>query len=232
MSQAIGNPRLAYMRLWHHADASGRVLGKFAARIANVLMGKHKPVWHPSMDYGDYVLVTNARKIVVTGNKADQVVYRHHTMYPGGLHERKYRDLMRERPDQILRLAVSGMLPKNKLRDKRLERLRIFEGDKVEGGLGGNLVTSWGSLEERRGLAFSPSVKSLVAEQSTKAISPAGGISYRKIAIAPAKDAAVVEVDAEGAASSSGGVGGTSEEPAGSSERRRKRRMRRREVDL
>ncbi|PVG03480.1 putative MRPL23-mitochondrial ribosomal protein, large subunit [Serendipita vermifera] len=156
MSQAIGNPRLAYMRLWHHADASGRILGKFATRIANVLMGKHKPVWHPSLDYGDYVVVTNVRKLLVTGKKEDQIVYRHHTMFPGGLHERKYRDLMDRKPDEILRLAVSGMLPKNKLRDRRLERLRIFEGDEIEGGLEGNLLSSWGSLKETRPPTFTP----------------------------------------------------------------------------
>ncbi|KIM26766.1 hypothetical protein M408DRAFT_38958, partial [Serendipita vermifera MAFF 305830] len=120
---------LAYIRLWHRADASGRILGKFAARIANVLMGKHKPTWHPSLDYGDYVVVTNARKIVVSGNKEDQIVYRHHTMFPGGLHERKYKNLMKEQPEEILRLAVAGMLPKNTLRDRRMERLKIFEAD-------------------------------------------------------------------------------------------------------
>ncbi|CCA75831.1 probable MRPL23-mitochondrial ribosomal protein, large subunit [Serendipita indica DSM 11827] len=156
MSQAIGNPRLAYTRLWHHTDASGRVLGKFAVRIANVLMGKHKPVWHPSLDNGDYVCVTNVRKLIVTGKKSEQKVYRHHTMYPGGLHERKYKDLMKDRPDQILRLAVSGMLPKNKLRERRLERLRIFEGDVVEGGLEGNIQTSWGGLLETREVTFTP----------------------------------------------------------------------------
>lgn len=158
MSQAIGNTRLAYIRLWHRADASGRILGKFAARIANVLMGKHKPTWHPSLDYGDYVVVTNARKIVVSGNKEDQIVYRHHTMFPGGLHERKYKNLMKEQPEEILRLAVAGMLPKNTLRDRRMERLKIFEADEVEGGLGGNLTSSWGSLVESRSL-LAPSAK-------------------------------------------------------------------------
>ncbi|KAG8828532.1 54S ribosomal protein L23, mitochondrial [Serendipita sp. 401] len=167
MSQGIGNPRLAYTRLWHHADASGRVLGKFAGRIARVLMGKHKPVWHPSMDNGDYVVVTNVRKLVVTGNKEDQIVYRHHTMFPGGLHERKYKDLMKRKPDEILRLAVSGMLPKNKLRDRRMERLRIFEGDAVEGGLEGNLVTSWGSLTETREIVFAPQPKKIVTKPAS-----------------------------------------------------------------
>ncbi|CAL1699996.1 unnamed protein product [Somion occarium] len=131
MSQAIGNTALAYARVWHHVDASDRVLGKLAERIALVLMGKHKPIFDPGVDCGDYVVVSNARKVKVTGKKAEQLVYRHHTMFPGGLKEISYRDMMARKPDEIIRKAVSGMLPKNKLRERRLERLRIFPDEDI-----------------------------------------------------------------------------------------------------
>ncbi|PSR78318.1 hypothetical protein PHLCEN_2v7440 [Hermanssonia centrifuga] len=142
MSQAIGNTALAYARVWHHVDASERVLGKLAERIAIVLMGKHKPIFDPSSDCGDYVVVSNARSIKVTGRKADQLVFRHHTMYPGGLKEIPYQRMMTRKPDEIIRQAVSGMLPKNKLRERRLERLRIFEGEDV-GPLKHNILKRW-----------------------------------------------------------------------------------------
>ncbi|KAF8589643.1 60S ribosomal protein L23 [Ramaria rubella] len=142
MSQAIGNTALAYVRTWHHVDASERILGKLADRIAIVLMGKHKPIYDPSSDCGDYVVVTNASKVKVTGRKEQQKVYRHHTMFPGGLKEIKYREMKLKKPDEIIRQAVSGMLPKNKLRDRRLERLRIFANDDM-GPLKKNVIKRW-----------------------------------------------------------------------------------------
>ncbi|KAI8989865.1 60S ribosomal protein L23 [Trametes punicea] len=142
MSQAIGNTALAYARVWHHVDASDRILGKLAERIAIVLMGKHKPIYDPSVDCGDYVVVTNARNVQVTGKKAQQLVYRHHTMYPGGLKEIQYKEMMRRKPDEIIRQAVSGMLPKNKLRERRLERLRIFADDDM-GVFKHNILKRW-----------------------------------------------------------------------------------------
>jgi len=142
MSQAVGNTFLAYARVWHHVDASNRTSGKLAERIAIVLMGKHKPIFDPGVDCGDYVVVTNASKVAVSGKKAEQKLYRHHTMYPGGLKERKYKDIMNKDPDEIIRKAVSGMLPKNRLRDRRLERLRIF-ADEDMGTLRHNLVKRW-----------------------------------------------------------------------------------------
>ncbi|KAI0751167.1 60S ribosomal protein L23 [Daedaleopsis nitida] len=150
MSQAIGNTALAYARVWHHVDASERVLGKLAERIAIVLMGKHKPIYDPGADCGDYVVVTNARNIKVTGKKAQQLVYRHHTMFPGGLKEIQYKDMMRRKPDEIIRQAVSGMLPKNKLRERRLERLRIFPDDDM-GVFKHNILKRWedGTLAPR-----------------------------------------------------------------------------------
>ena len=129
MSQRVGNTTLAFARVWHHVDARERVLGGLARSIAVTLMGKNKPVYDPSRDVGDYVVVTNAEHITVTGQKADKKLYRHHTMYPGGLKEIPFKTMMQTKPEQILRRAVSGMLPKNKLRDRRLERLKIYPND-------------------------------------------------------------------------------------------------------
>ncbi|CAA7259404.1 unnamed protein product [Cyclocybe aegerita] len=161
MSQAVGNTALAYARVWHHVDASDRVLGKLAERIALVLMGKHKPIYDPSVDCGDYVIVTNSRKVKVTGRKEEQLLYRKHTMYPGGLKETPYKTMKERHPDevrenhlskpilvfmfmadQIIRKAVSGMLPKNKLRERRLERLKVFPSYRM-GILGANIMRSF-----------------------------------------------------------------------------------------
>ncbi|KIY51745.1 50S ribosomal protein L13 [Fistulina hepatica ATCC 64428] len=142
MSQVVGNTALAYARVWHHVDATDRIVGKLAERIALVLMGKHKPIYDPSVDCGDYVVVTNCRSIKTTGNKDTQVMFRKHTMYPGGLKEIPYDRMMERKPDEILRHAVSGMLPKNKLRERRLARLKIFSGDRM-GIIGSNILRSW-----------------------------------------------------------------------------------------
>ncbi|KAF8703064.1 hypothetical protein AX14_014242 [Amanita brunnescens Koide BX004] len=142
MSQLVGNTALAYARVWHHVDATDRILGKLAERIALVLMGKHKPIYDPSVDCGDYVIVTNAKHIRVTGRKEEQLIYRKHSMYPGGLKETPYKAMMDKKADEIIRQAVSGMLPKNKLRDRRLERLKIFPSFQM-GKLGGNVLRSW-----------------------------------------------------------------------------------------
>ncbi|KAH8118845.1 60S ribosomal protein L23 [Phellopilus nigrolimitatus] len=142
MSQAVGNTVLAYAKAWHHVDASGRTLGKLAERVATVLMGKHKPMYDPGVDCGDYVVVTNAKNVHVSGKKAEQKVYYSHTMYPGGLKERPFKDLIQRKPDDIIREAVSGMLPKNKLRDRRLERLRIFAEDDM-GAFKHNILKRW-----------------------------------------------------------------------------------------
>ncbi|GAA5977050.1 hypothetical protein JCM11641_001286 [Rhodosporidiobolus odoratus] len=117
---------LAYARTWRGVDAEGKVLGRMATRIAIVLMGKHKPIYDQANDCGDYVVVTNAKKVAVTGRKADQKLYRHHTQFPGGLKEIPYKTMLERKPEEIIRRAVSGMLPKNRLRAKRLERLFIF----------------------------------------------------------------------------------------------------------
>ncbi|KAF9528041.1 50S ribosomal protein L13 [Crepidotus variabilis] len=142
MSQAVGNTALAYTRVWHQVDASERVLGKLAERIALVLMGKHKPIYDPSVDCGDYVVVTNSRKIKVTGRKEEQLLFRKHSMFPGGLKETPYATMKQRNPDEIIRHAVSGMLPKNKLRERRLERLKIFPSYKM-GRIGANIMRTF-----------------------------------------------------------------------------------------
>ncbi|CAJ0837555.1 11527_t:CDS:2 [Entrophospora sp. SA101] len=130
MSQAVGNTALAYARIWHLVDARQRILGRMASSIAVTLMGKHKPIYDPASDCGDYVVVINAKHVTVTGKKSDQKIYRHHTGYPGGLKEIPYKDLLRKTPEEIIRKAVSGMLPKNRLRDIRLSRLKVFPESK------------------------------------------------------------------------------------------------------
>ncbi|KAG0173237.1 54S ribosomal protein L23, mitochondrial [Apophysomyces sp. BC1034] len=125
MSQAIGNTALAYARAWHLVDAQQRVLGRLASNVATTLMGKHKPIYDPASDCGDYVVVINAKDIVVSGKKGQQKLYRHHTGFPGGLKEITFNDLKAKDPTEA---SVSGMLPKNRLREVRLERLLIFEG--------------------------------------------------------------------------------------------------------
>jgi large subunit ribosomal protein L13 len=142
MSQTVGNTALAYARVWHHVNASDRVLGKLAERIALVLMGKHKPVYDKSLDCGDYVVVTNARNIQVSGKKSEQLVYRKHSMYPGGLKETPYETMMENKPHEIIMHAVSGMLPKNKLRERRLARLKVFGGSNM-GIYRNNIMKRW-----------------------------------------------------------------------------------------
>lgn len=115
-------------RDWYVIDASDQVLGRLATQIATILRGKHKPTYTPSMDGGDFVVVVNAEKIRVTGRKAEQKVYYRHTGYPGGLRETPYKQMMEKHPERILRFAVKGMLPKNRIGRKMLTKLRIYAG--------------------------------------------------------------------------------------------------------
>lgn len=115
-------------RDWHEIDAKGQVLGRLATQVVRLLMGKHKPSYSAHMDSGDYVVVTNAAKVEVTGNKKDDKVYYTHSGYPGGLREIKYSKLIEETPEKVIKLAVSRMLPANRLRSKRIARLKIFAG--------------------------------------------------------------------------------------------------------
>ena len=115
-------------RKWYILDAAGKPLGKTATVAATLLKGKHKPEYTPHGDCGDYVIIVNAEKAVLTGKKLDQKFYRTHSGYVGGLKETKYRKLMAERPELAMRLAVRGMLPRNIITKDSLTRLKIFRG--------------------------------------------------------------------------------------------------------
>ena len=115
-------------RKWYILDAAGKPLGKTAAVAATLLRGKHKPEFTPNADCGDYVIVVNAEKAVLTGKKLDQKYYRTHSGWVGGLKEVKYRTLMQTRPELAMKLAIRGMLPKNTLSRDALTRLHIYQG--------------------------------------------------------------------------------------------------------
>ncbi len=114
---------------WRYVDAEGKVLGRLATRIATVLMGKHNPRYTPHVDCGDYVIVTNASKIVLTGRKAEQKMKRRYSGYPGGLKEESYASLLKRRPKVIMEDAVRRMLPKTKLGRVMFKKLKVFAGD-------------------------------------------------------------------------------------------------------
>lgn len=114
--------------VWWIVDAEGETLGRLASKIAPILRGKHKPSFAPNLDVGDFVVVINCDKIVVTGNKMDEKMYYRHSGYPGGLTETVLRDNLRRFPDRPLREAVKGMLPKNALGRKMLAKLKIYSG--------------------------------------------------------------------------------------------------------
>ena len=115
-------------RKWYLIDAEGKTLGRLSTEIATILRGKHKPTFTPHVDGGDFVVVVNADKVVLTGKKLDQKLYRYHTGHVGGLKEIPYRRMMVEKPEEVISHAVSGMLPKNKLRKRMMTRLRVFAG--------------------------------------------------------------------------------------------------------
>ena len=116
------------VREWHHYDAEGQILGKIAVEIAKKLMGKEKLTFTPHIDGGDYVVVTNASKLVVTGKKLTDKVYYNHSVYPGGIRARRLGEILEKKPEELLMLAVKRMLPKNKLGRQQLTRLRVFAG--------------------------------------------------------------------------------------------------------
>ncbi len=115
-------------RKWYVVDAEGKTLGRLATEIAMVLMGKKKAEYTPFLDTGDFVIVVNAEKIVLTGKKWDQKMYRYHTGYPGGLKEIKYSDLRQRKPEKMLEQAVKGMLPKNSLGRQMIKKLKVYAG--------------------------------------------------------------------------------------------------------
>lgn len=115
-------------RRWYLVDAEGKTLGRLATQIADTLRGKGKPQYTPHVDTGDFVVVVNAEKIHVTGNKLDQKRYYRHSGYPGGLRSRTLREQLDRRPTEVLRVAVKGMLPKNRLARQQITKLKIYAG--------------------------------------------------------------------------------------------------------
>lgn len=115
-------------RHWYVVDAESKTLGRLATQIADVLRGKNKPAYTPHVDTGDFVIVVNAEKVRVTGQKLDQKLYYRHSGYPGGLRSRSLREQLERRPEEVLRRAVRGMLPKNKLASAQLRKLKIYAG--------------------------------------------------------------------------------------------------------
>ena len=127
MSQIKTEDALA-QRKWYIVDAQDKVLGRMATEIGRVLRGKHKPIFSPNLDAGDFVIVVNARGVKLTGKKASDKIYYRHTEYPGGIRERSAAEMLIEKPEQVIRLAVRGMLPKNRLSRKLLTKLKIYPG--------------------------------------------------------------------------------------------------------
>ena len=115
-------------RNWLVVDATGKTLGRLATDIANTLRGKKKPQYTPHCDVGDFVIVVNAEKVSVTGNKRQEKRYYRHSGYPGGLRSRTFEEMIERRPEEVLRLAVKGMLPRNRLGRQQLRKLKIYAG--------------------------------------------------------------------------------------------------------
>jgi large subunit ribosomal protein L13 len=115
-------------RNWVLIDADGKTLGRLATQIADTLRGKRKPTYTPHIDVGDFVVVINAEKITVTGDKLHQKMYYRHSGYPGGLKKRTLNDMLERRPEEVIRLAVKGMLPRNRLARKQLTKLKVYAG--------------------------------------------------------------------------------------------------------
>jgi large subunit ribosomal protein L13 len=116
-------------REWYVVDAEGQTLGRLASRIAPIIRGKHKPIYTPHLDCGDYVIVINADKVRVTGQKMERKFYYHHSGYPGGLKGISLRDQLATYPERVLQSAVKGMLPKNKLGRRMIKKLKVYAGD-------------------------------------------------------------------------------------------------------
>jgi len=116
-------------RGWYLVNAEGKILGRLASEIAKVLRGKHKPIYTPHLDCGDYVIVINADKVRVTGRKLDQKMYYRHSGYPGGLKSISLRNQLQKHPERVLEAAVRGMLPKNRLGRKMMRKLKVYAGD-------------------------------------------------------------------------------------------------------
>ena len=117
-----------FKKNWHLVDAENKVLGRLAAKIANILSGKNNSRYTPNADLGDFVVVVNAEKVKVTGNKSKQKNYYHHSGYPGGLKVKNFEKMQDDSPEKIIKKAVKGMLPKNKLSNKIIKKLKVYSG--------------------------------------------------------------------------------------------------------
>ena len=127
MNSFMANPAKVE-RKWYVVDATGYTLGRLASEVAKVLRGKNKPVFTPHIDTGDYVIVVNADKIKVTGNKLDQKIYYHHSDYVGGMKETTLREMLAKKPEKVVELAVKGMLPKGPLGREMFTKLHVYAG--------------------------------------------------------------------------------------------------------
>ena len=127
MSTYVAKPS-EIVRKWYVLDAEGKTLGRLASEAASILRGKKKPMYTPFIDTGDYVIIINAERIEVTGKKREQKVYKRHTGYPGGIREVSYEQLMAKRPEEIVRRAVKGMMPKGPLGRQMFKKLKIYVG--------------------------------------------------------------------------------------------------------
>lgn len=127
MKSYVAKP-LEIERKWYVVDADGKTLGRLAAEVAKILRGKHKPIYTPHVDCGDFVIVVNAEKIKVTGKKMDQKMYRWHTGYIGNLKERTFREMNQRSPERVIELAVKGMLPHNSLGSQMYTKLKVYAG--------------------------------------------------------------------------------------------------------
>lgn len=116
-------------RKWYIVDAKDKILGRISTKIADRLRGKDKPYFTPNMDCGDFVIVINAEKIKLTGNKLSKKIYYTHSGYPGALKEQRAKDLLKTKPTKLIELSVKGMLPRNKLRDKFMKKLKLYAGE-------------------------------------------------------------------------------------------------------
>ena len=115
-------------RKWYVVDATGYTLGRLSSEIAKILRGKNKPIFTPHMDTGDYVIITNAEKIKVTGKKLDQKIYYHHSEYVGGMKETTLKEMLSKKPERVLELAIKGMLPKGPLGRQMYKKLFVYAG--------------------------------------------------------------------------------------------------------
>ena len=115
-------------RKWYLIDADGQTLGRLSSEVARILRGKNKPIYTPHVDTGDFVIIINAEKIALTGNKLDQKMHRYHSGYPGGLKEIKYRQFIQRTPERVIEVAVKGMLPKNSLGRSMYTKLKVYKG--------------------------------------------------------------------------------------------------------